>query len=181
VVRIGYSRLGPKHRLAAWVDLLMLAASRPEVAWEADVVGSGGSAGPQRSRLGPVQQETALAVLAELVDLRDRGLRAPLPLPLKTANAWAETPGDDWTRGRAAERSWRTDRFPGEQDDDHHVLVWGAGLPLRPDSSLPVEQQRGLLQPADPDLSWNGQSTGLGQHALRLWGPLLDHERTGPA
>lgn len=183
VVRVGYSRLGPKQRLAGWLDVLALTAERPDVAWQVETIGSGGRQGPQRSLLGPVAPERALAVLADLVDLRDRGLREPLPLPLKTAHAWAETPGTDENRAWQANRQWFPSSYgaAGERDDDYHRLVWGEDLPLRPDATAPVEQRRALLEAARGDEAWNNQGTRLGQYALRLWSPLTDHERVGPA
>lgn len=182
IVRVSYSRLGPKPRLAAWLDLLALTVGHPGTQWNALVFGSGGKAGPQLSQLGPVEEENAAVFLAELLDVYRRGMREPLPLPVKTACTWAQTPGDDWTRGGAAYSDWHSGRFPGEQDDAYHQLVWGPSLPLRPDTTLPVQQQRGLLaELARDDERWNTQATRLGQYALRVWQPLLDHERMGPA
>lgn len=183
IVRVSYSRLGPRLRLAAWLDLLTLTAARPEVAWTAEVYGSGGKAGPQRSVLGPVDPENAQAFLAELLDVYERGMVEPIPLPLKTGATWAETMGGDWERGGAAYRDWHRGRFEGEQDDAYHVLVWGPDLPLRPDTGLPVEQQRGLLadHPREDEMWSATQQTRLGQYAVRVWAPLLQHEQAGPA
>ena len=182
IVRVSYSRLGPRQRLAAWVDLLALTVAHPATEWTAEVYGAGGKAGPQRSLLGPVDPENAEAFLAELLDVYERGMVEPLPLPLKTAAAWAETPGVDSERSYAAYTPWHRGRFDGEQDDQYHVLVWGPDLPLRPDPGLPIEQQRGLLMehPRD-DERWNTQTTRLGQYAVRVWAPLLQHEQAGPA
>lgn len=183
IVRVSYSRLGPRQRIGAWLDLLALTIAVPDRAWVAEVIGAGGRAGPQRSVIGPVDPENAAAFLQDLLDVHRRGMAEPLPLPLKTSAAWAETPGTDWDRFRPANARWRTDRFPGEQDDPYHVLVWGPGLPLRPDDSLPVQQQRGLLAELarSEDERWNTQATRFGQYACRLWQPVLDHEQVGPA
>ncbi|MFV0426553.1 MAG: exodeoxyribonuclease V subunit gamma [Beutenbergiaceae bacterium] len=183
IVRVSYSRLGPKARLAAWIDLVMLTAAQPQISWTALVIGRGGGRRPpQRSQLGPVSPTRARAVLAELLDLYDRGMTEPLPMPLKTANRWAETAGTDDVRARAADRDWRKGRFDGEQNDRYHELVWGAGLPLRPEVTQSDGRQRGLLvaYPRDGEL-WNSQATRLGQYALRLWDPILEHEQAGPA
>ncbi len=184
IVRVSYSRLGPRQRLAAWLDLLALTAAEPDGGWRAEVFGAGGRTGPQRSLLGPVDPENARAFLGELVDVFRRGMCEPLPMPLKTAAAWAETPGNDWERSGAAWRTWHgSDRVPGEQKDAYHELVWGPALPLRPDTTLPPEQQRGLLlDPPREDEWWSSvQQTRLGQYALRVWAPLLQHEQTGRA
>ncbi len=182
IVRVSYSRLGPRHRLAAWLDLLALTAAHPDGRWTAEVYGAGGKPGPQRSTLGPVDPDNARAFLSELVDVYARGMVEPIPLPLKTAATWAETPGSDNDRAYAAWRPWHGGQFEGEQDDQYHALVWGAGLPLRPDVELPAELQRGLLMDfARDDERWNTQATRLGQFAVRVWKPLLEHEQAGPA
>ncbi len=43
-----FSRLAPKHRAAAWVQLLALAAAHPDEAWSVDDAREGG---PRASRL----------------------------------------------------------------------------------------------------------------------------------
>src|SRR5690606_35956795 len=78
IVRVSYSRLGARQRLAAWVDLLALTVAVPGTAWTAEVYGSGGKAGPQRSLLGPVDPENAAAFLAELLDVYERGMVEPI-------------------------------------------------------------------------------------------------------
>ncbi len=183
IVRVSYSRLGAKARLAAWIDLLALTVALPGRPWQAEVYGKGGRrSGPSRSVLGPVDPENARHFLGELIDTYRRGRCEPLPLPIKTAATWAQTPGDDWSRARAAYSDWHDGNFAGEQSDHYHELVWGKGLPLRPDTGLPVEKQRGLLLDlAGEGETWNGQSTRLGQYALRVWQPVLDHEQVGPA
>ena len=45
IVSLGYSRLKPKQRLRAWVDLLALSAAHPDEHWTAHAVG--------RERAGP--------------------------------------------------------------------------------------------------------------------------------
>jgi len=182
IVRVTYSRLGAKQRLAAWLDLLALTVASPGIAWTAVIFGSGGRAGPQCSRIGPVDPENADAFLGELLDTYRRGMREPIPLPVKTAAAWAQTPGSDWERSDAAYRQWHSGMFDGEQADAYHELVWGPRLPLRPDTALPVEHQRGLLaELARDDERWSTQATRFGQYAVRVWSPLIQHEQVGPA
>ncbi|WP_156251427.1 exodeoxyribonuclease V subunit gamma [Pseudactinotalea terrae] len=180
IVRVTYSSLGARQRLAAWVDLLALTVAQPEVAWTAEVYGG---RSPRRSLLGPVDPENARAFLGELLDIYARGQREPLPLPLKTSAVWAETPGTDSNRAYVAYEAWHGGRFEGEQANQYYEYVWGPELPLRPDPELPVEQQRGLLaEPARSEELWSPtQSTRFGQYAVRLWKPLLEHEQRGRA
>src|SRR5690606_38755738 len=53
IVRVTYSSLGAKHRLAAWIDLLALTAARPGLPWTAEIYAAKG----KRSLLGPVDPE----------------------------------------------------------------------------------------------------------------------------
>ncbi len=117
----------------------------------------------------PPVDHTAVDLLRDLVDLRDRGLREPLPLPLKTANAYAEAVHSHGDHDRALDFAWKTSDsspVPGEQDDPAHVRVFGRGAP--------VDR---LLEPVRDDERWNDQRHRLGQLALRLWEPLLARER----
>jgi exodeoxyribonuclease V gamma subunit len=166
VVSLGYSRLNARQRLQAWVDLLALSASYPDEHWTAHAVGRE-RAGPKRALSGPIDHRAA-AWLRDLVELRDLGLREPLPLPVKTGAAWAEAHvrelmGQDTPPYAAALREWETDPYnqfgiQGEDADAHHQRVYGARAPLD------------VLVDA-----------GLGTHAWRVWEPLLTGaERVGP-
>ena len=81
LLRLQYSSLSPKHRLEAWVDLLALVATRPGSVDAAVVVGRGSKAGSGLSRLRAPEPDDAARYLLELAQLRDLGLRTPLPLP----------------------------------------------------------------------------------------------------
>lgn len=166
VVSLGYSRLNARQRLHAWVDLLALSASYPDQHWTSHAVGKD-RAGPKRALAGPLDHR-AVGWLRELVDLRDRGLCAPLPVPVKTGAAWAEAHlreqmGQDLTPYAAANREWETDPFnqfgiQGEDADGYHQRVYGAR------ASLDV-----LVE------------AGLGDVAWRIWEPLLTGaEKVGP-
>lgn len=166
VVSLGYSRLNPRQRLQTWVDLLALSATYPDQHWTAHAVGKD-RAGPKRALSGPLDHR-AVAWLRDLVDLRDRGLCAPLPAPVKTAAAWAEAHarelmGQDFSPYSAAHREWETDPFnqfgiEGEDADGYHQRVYGAR------ASLDV-----LV------------AAGLGEVAWRIWEPLLTGaEKVGP-
>lgn len=182
VVRVGFSRLGPRARLESWVDLLALSVAFPDEHWTAQAVGRGPRRSASQTLLGPLDHR-AEEWLAELVDVYDRGLCEPLPLPLKTAAAYAEERrrerggmpvADVWERARG---EWETPRFadgsfPREDRDVDHVRAFGVGATLDD-----------LLQapPLEDEQWWPGESTRLGQLALRLWMPLLEAGRVGAA
>jgi exodeoxyribonuclease V gamma subunit len=164
IVAMHYSRLGPKHRLPAWIDLLALSAARPDESWTAHTVGRS-KAGPTRSLAGPLDHR-AVGWLRDLVALYDDGLTRPLAAPINTANAWAEAHvgelmGAPRPAAEAAEREWTTDPFnawgiKGEDADPWHERVFGRGAPL---SAL----------------------VGLEDAAWRVWEPLVTGaERVGP-
>ncbi|GAW50386.1 MULTISPECIES: exodeoxyribonuclease V subunit gamma [unclassified Nocardioides] len=166
VVSLGYSRLKARQRLLTWVDLLALSASHPDQHWTAHAIGRE-RAGPKRALSGPIDHR-ATDWLRELVDLRERGLREPLPVPIATGAAWAEAHvrelmGQENPPAEAARRAWETDPhhqfgIEGEDADPFHQRVFG--------SRAPVEV---LLD------------AGLGEHAWRIWEPLLTGaERVGP-
>jgi exodeoxyribonuclease V gamma subunit len=138
LVSVGYSRLKPKQRLASWINLLALSASRPDQSWTAHAVGRE-KAGPKRALAGPLDHR-ATSWLRTLVELRDQGLREPLALPLATAAAWAEGHlreqlGDDVSAVHLARRAWETDPhnafgIEGEDADPYHRRAYGDGAPL---------------------------------------------------
>ena len=158
IVTLGYSRLKARQRLLSWIDLLALSAGRPDESWTAHAVGRE-RAGPKRALTGPLDH-TAVDRLRELVELRDLGLRQPLPIPLATAHAWAEAHalelmGNDRPPAAAAARQWETDPnnsygIRGEDADAWHVRVWGEQAPLS------------VLLDA-----------GLATYAWQVWEPLL--------
>ena len=166
VVSLGYSRLKPRQRLLAWLDLLALSASLPDESWTSHAVGRE-RAGPRRALGGPLDHR-AVDWLRDLVALRDEGLDRPLPVPLATAAAWAEAharelQGEDRDPIGVARRAWVTDPHNdygilGEDADAYHQRIYG--------DAAPVEV---LLD------------DGLPAYAWRIWEPLLTGaERVGP-
>ncbi len=166
LVTLGYSRLKAKQRLLAWIDLLALSASHPDESFTSHAVGRE-RAGPKRALAGPLDHRAA-DWLRQLVELRERGLTAPLPVPLATAAAWAEGHaraqlGDDVSPEFLARRAWETDPYniygiAGEDADAHHQRAFGEDAPLEV-----------LLDAGLPDLAW------------QIWEPLLaGAERIGP-
>jgi exodeoxyribonuclease V gamma subunit len=166
LVRVSYSRLGPKHRLQSWVKLLALVSSDEDRPWRSLTLGrpeGWGRADFDASRLGPLDHR-AHAWLRELVAIRDEGMVAPLPLPLKTSLQYARHRRTQMAPEVALDKAgflWRKDgRFPGEIADAEHVLVWGERSPL-PGASEPGEGTEG---------------SRLGSLAMRVWDPLLESE-----
>lgn len=172
LVPVVYSRLGATHRLQAWIRLLALTATDDDRAWTAHTVGR-----PTNSRsreafatsiLGPLDH-TAVDLLSDLVDLRDRGLCEPLPLPLKASLSYARQRRTRATHDEAivrAERDWLDGRFPGEQSEPAHRLVWGPGAVLPGVHDAPRDGE-----------GFEGETTRFGALSLRLWSPLLTAEQ----
>ncbi len=160
IVKVTYSSLGPKHLLDAWIPLLALCAARPGRSWTAGAIGRDDPAA--RTAFGTVAEAPAL--LADLVRIYDAGMREPLPLPLKTCQAWArhhQTPQRAMFR---ANQEWAKDRFAPENQDLSHVRVWGRDLSL---DAL-------LRQPPRESEEWGEQESRLGALACRLWTPILE-------
>jgi exodeoxyribonuclease V gamma subunit len=166
VVRAGYSRLGAKHELDAWLAVLALECAHPGRGWSAGAVGRGRSGQPPL-RVAFSAPEDAMARMADLVALYDDGMTGPLPMPLRTAHAFARrraSGGDDWQCAKAAKDAWDPyrSRFPGENDDAAHRFVWGA--------RSPVEVLQGTPLPGEEQ---EREPTRLGALAVRLWRPIL--------
>lgn len=158
IFSLGYSRLKARQRLMSWLDLLALSAGHPDESWTAHAVGRD-RAGPKRALAGPLDHR-ATDLLRELVELRDLGMRQPLPVPIGTAHAWAEAHllelrGNDRSPIHAAAREWVTDPnnsfgISGEDADASHVRVYGERAPL----DVLIE-------------------AGLAGYAWQIWEPLL--------
>jgi exodeoxyribonuclease V gamma subunit len=177
VVRtVTYSRVAPKHRLCAWVQLLVLTAARPETEFRAVTVGRG-----QRDRVAiwtihplgddtTARRDAAMQQLSALLDLHARGMRSPLPLPCKTAEAYARAVhrGRDptWAARKEWESEWKRDK---EDKEAEHLLVFGG--------QITFDELR-ALEPA-PDEGgeeWGDDPSRLGRCARRLWHGLLTRE-----
>jgi exodeoxyribonuclease V gamma subunit len=181
VVRTTYSRLGAKHRLRAWVQLLALvgsevgsaadAATDPTIhpAWRAATVGraQGRRPGASVARLRTPSPPWALQRLDDLVRLRERALREPLPMPVATAFAYARSRHAGDSEVQALEEANRAWDGGFEKTDEHHVLCFGAGAPLGAVLGVPDRTEQAW---------WPQDGTRLGVLARRVWEPLLDHE-----
>ena len=167
VVRAGYSRLGPRHELEAWIAVLALEAAHPGRGWSSGAVGRGRRGEPP-VRAAFASPEAAVERIVELVALYDAGMAGPLPLPLKTGHAWARrrlSGGSDQACRFAADQEWnpRSSRFLGENADAAHRFVWGEQAPVGV-----------LLGQPHPGEEYAGETTRLGALALRLWAPIVE-------
>jgi exodeoxyribonuclease V gamma subunit len=172
-----YARLGPQHRLASWVRLLALTLAVPSRPFTAVTVArAGAGAGAAVATIGPLgsdaasREATALEHLLALVDLRDRGMREPLPVYPRTSAAYvaAVAGGTDVTAAVTAtwESRWNA---AGEHAEASSVLV-GAG-PTVPElvRAPPDADERGP--------TWGTEPSRFGRLSQRLWCGLLTHEQ----
>ena len=149
-----------------WIRMLALAANEPNRDWNAVSIGRPkyGSR-PAIRKLG-LPDQRPVAVLEQLVAIYDSGRREPLPLPLKTSYSWAEARHTRDDPERNAGFRWRSGKFPGEDENQAAVRVWGPYAPLEV-----------LLGPPRPGEEISGETTRMGALAARVWLPLLRAER----
>ncbi|MBE2316596.1 exodeoxyribonuclease V subunit gamma [Solirubrobacter sp. CPCC 204708] len=158
---VTYSKVNPRHRLGAWVRLLALCAAGGE--YEALTVGRAQSGAHHLAtvtvaRLPVLDRAFALEQLELLLDLYDRGMREPLPLACRTSAAYVA--------GQNARAEWESDRFPKEDREPEHELVFG-------DMTFAQLQEA----PPGPEEQWDpGEPTRFGQYAKRLWSGLRSVE-----
>ncbi|MFA9432014.1 exodeoxyribonuclease V subunit gamma [Egicoccus sp. AB-alg2] len=177
---VGYSKVKPKQRLAAWTRWLALSAHDPTAEVGAVTIGR-----------HPWQRNTAQAVLLRrpaddaqdvaayattqlrrLVDLYDRGMRSPLPLFCEASAKVA----DNLHRVQAAEqyvaKVWETDAFAPlarEDLDPYHLLVLGRQMAT---DDLLAE----VCRDAEEE-SWADDHRRFVAYAWRLWEPVLAAEQ----
>jgi exodeoxyribonuclease V gamma subunit len=189
-----YSRLKERDRLHAWVRLLALTATRPDERWRAATVtrvrrgakSAKDEPDPQASvsLMAPLGidavSRTAFALheLERLVALRDLASTRPIPIVTGTSAAYAECVLQSRAGGRKkpitqAETRWasKPPYATGEDADPAYLHAFG------PDRTI----HDLLAVPADARESGDGwdaaEPSRFGRWALRLWTPLLDHER----
>jgi exodeoxyribonuclease V gamma subunit len=173
-----YSRVGAKHRLAAWVRLLALTASHPEHELSAATIGRAGSDDVRVALVAPLgatadaRRASALEQLAVLIDLFDRGMREPLPLFCATSAAYAEAVRAGQEPIAAAERAWTTAyKFDGEDAEPEHQLAHGG---VRTFAELVEVAPRA----DEAGVGWAELETSrAGRLADRMWGALLAREK----
>jgi len=138
-------------------------------------VGWGGT-GPTSVRVGPLgatpesRVARAVELLDVIVDLRDRGMREPLPLYCATSHRYVTavrsgrvSPADDAAKYWTSEYRWLK-----EDSDAEHVLALGDVR--RFDEVL-------AAAPASDEVGagWaSSETTRFGRLARRLWDPVLD-------
>jgi exodeoxyribonuclease V gamma subunit len=173
---VTYSRVNPRHRLAAWVRLLTLQATHPDVAFQAVTVGRAASGQgtvtvariPALADDPAERREIAIAHLTTLLDLFDRGMREPPPIACLASAAYAEAAADGRNAEAAGREAWESGwNFDKEDKEPDHVLVLGgvaSFAELLEDPPRPDEQGEG----------WDATDrTRFGRHARRLWAGLL--------
>ncbi|WP_370617186.1 exodeoxyribonuclease V subunit gamma [Mumia sp. Pv 4-285] len=151
-----YSTISAKHIVAAWVRLLALAATEPEREHRAELLGKKGGL-----RLTSPDPAEAEARLADLVQVRQSGMRFPMGVAPKTASAFAlayrrTQPGDPYGVAQALDRArqvWEGGRYSGENDDPWWRFVLG------PQSRV-------------EDLN---RLRGLEHFGPRIWNPIHEH------
>jgi exodeoxyribonuclease V gamma subunit len=159
VVAVSYSKVSPKHRLRAWLNLLVLTAARPGTAWRVVTVGRGVRGKLARSSFGPIDATAAEEQLAALVAVADEGLCEPIPLTAKASHAYAKcriAGGNPESAHAKARAEWTRYEGGGEADDAEHRLVWG------PDAAL--------------DRLLDGDRSRFGLLAMGVWEPLCRAE-----
>jgi exodeoxyribonuclease V gamma subunit len=176
-----YSRVNPRQRIAMWVRLLALTAAHPECAYETVLVGrvrSGGGHGAVTiARLAPLAADEAQRALiaheqlAKLIDIYDRGMREPLPLPGLTAAAYAEAVHKGRNPEPAARKAFEsTYKYDKEDQEPEHRRAFEDVVTLSEllDKAPRADEQGEGWFDAEP--------SRLARYALRLWTPILAHE-----
>jgi len=183
LLNVSYSRLGYKHRLAAWVALVAACAAHPERELQSVRIGRGRGDDVRTAiatlPAGSPSERGALALreIERLVTLFDLGMREPLPLFCKTsgAYAWAARQGQDPYDDACSE--WKSDFTKGgewfsrEDEEAEHQLVLSGTVALQT-----------LLDhapsPAEEGDGWAADETSrLGRLARYLWDGLLANEQ----
>jgi exodeoxyribonuclease V gamma subunit len=175
VVRTTFSRLAPKHRMAAWVRVLALAATERHQSWRAVSIGRGRFGRPAwRSVLTAPNGAAAQEILRDLVALRDLGLQEPLPIATAASAVYAErrSQGASLEESRtAADHEFlggpHGPKPFGEHTDRYLRYIWGPAPRLD------------LLETPLPEPDPSGEATRFGSLARRLWTPLLVAETQG--
>jgi exodeoxyribonuclease V gamma subunit len=168
---VTYSRIGPRHRLTAWVRLLALTAVYPERPFEAATVGKGRSGRAAIARIPALDPDLAIRQLGLLLELYDRGQREPLPLYCRTSAAYAEAEAAGKDSAAAGRRAWESSwDYDKEDKEPEHLLVLGG-----------VRSFDELLAAAD--VRGNGAAVDepgrFGRYARQLWDGLLSCEMLG--
>jgi exodeoxyribonuclease V gamma subunit len=177
---IGYGTVAPKHRLASWVRLLAVLAQEPQHPWTAVTAGRHPWKGDraQAVLLGPFDgseeevRDVARERLGGVVELFDRGMRAPIPLYCATSAKIAENLRRDEDPRRFVDKEWETgpfDPFDREDRDPYHQLTLGGLVTTDDLFAEPVTD--------DAEASWSPDHRRVVAYAWHLWEPVLEAER----
>ena len=154
--RLQFTRPKAIHRLAAWLDLMMLVASEPDVPWRSVVVtrasGKGKKLTPVVLEPAPGDDNAAVATgaLSLVVDLYRRGLGEPLPLFSGYSPAVYA--------GKSADGEWKSHEGRGDGIHPAVRLVFG---------DIDVDELEDLpLSEGDPGTT----GTRVERWAHHLWG-----------
>jgi exodeoxyribonuclease V gamma subunit len=182
---VTYRRMQPALRLSAWLRLLALSATYPEVPFEAQTIGRA-SKGSRRAvsvaAVGPldadpeIRRDVARTHLAGLVRIFQSGMGEPLPIFCKTSAAYAleralgREPGEAVQAARKEWESWN--KRDNENRDREHLFVLGEELSF-PDmltrTGIPSAEEGVDLDPSEP--------SRFGVYARLVWDGLLDLEK----
>ncbi|CAA9517154.1 MAG: Exodeoxyribonuclease V gamma chain [uncultured Solirubrobacteraceae bacterium] len=176
---VTYSRVNPRHRLAAWVRLLALTASHPQRPFESVTIGRARSGAADGARVtvarigmlggdADARSDRALTALSRLIDVYDRGLREALPIACMTSGAYAAAARHGANPAAAARKAWEsTWNYDREDREPDHLLVFGGELTIE---ELLRERPRADEQGDGWDAS---EETRFGRYARRVWDDLL--------
>ena len=150
LVSVTYSKLDGRHLLEAWLPLLALYAHQPRTEWSALCIGrpKRGST-PRRETLGRPRHPRSICCVT--------WSRCTTPAAANRCRFRSRPPtrgprpgtGDDPVH--AAEYRWRTNRYPGEDQQPAHERAWGPRAPLAT-----------LMQPLRPGEECDGEDNRLG-------------------
>lgn len=173
VVRTTFSRLAPRHRIAAWVQVLALAAAQPEHDWQAVTLGRGRFGRPTWRVTVTAPRDMAVQLLRDIIRLRDMGLREPLPIAPTASAVYAQRRWQGATVDQACEAAEEAfgggaGALFGDFTDRSLRYVWGPQVRLRDWHN----------QPAEGDGA--GERTRFGELARLMWDPVLANESQGP-
>ena len=170
---VTYSRVSPRHRLAAWVRLLALTASHPGREFEAVTIGrarigAGDGARVTVARIPPVGAARAPETLLGLIDVYDRGMREALPIACLSSAAYAAAARRGANPAAAARGAWEsTWNFDREDREPDHLLVLGGERTLE-------ELLAAAPRSDEAGDGWEmTETTRFGRYARRMWDDLL--------
>ena len=136
---VTFSKVAPKRRLAAWLDLMVLVATDASVKWRSVVLGRADKSGELKTLVlvgrgdtAAERRDRALTGLEVVVDCYRRGMREPIPLFSSLSYKLHS--------GKASSNDWRPYGGRGDGVDDANRLAFG---------DLSFEDLRAM--PAGPD------------------------------